>query len=102
MRGRVGQWVEEREGEREMERGWGRWKEREREYLFFLPLQIARDLQSFFPKVGISPLKLPVHGVSFRFDPINSFPGTEILDLYQVLHGKHAPVKFVLANLRYL
>ena len=25
--------------------------------------------------MGISPLKLPSQGVSFRFDPINSFPG---------------------------
>ena len=40
-----------------------------------LIFQIARDLQAYFPKVGISPLKLPNEGVSFRFDPINSFPG---------------------------
>lgn len=35
---------------------------------------IARDLQAYFPKVGVSPLKLPAQGVGFRFDPINSFP----------------------------
>ncbi len=31
----------------------------------------------FFPKVGISPLKLPEYGVSFRFDPITAFPGED-------------------------
>lgn len=37
-------------------------------------MMIAKDLYHFFPKVGITTLKLPKDGVCFKFDPINSFP----------------------------
>ena len=42
------------------------------------PLQIAKDLYHFFPKVGIATLKLPGDGLCFKFDPIHSFPGTSM------------------------
>eukprot|EP00731_Ephydatia_muelleri_P029069 Em0020g713a len=35
---------------------------------------IAKELFQLFPKVGVNSLKLSLHGVSFKFDPINSFP----------------------------
>ena len=38
-------------------------------------MQIAKELYHFFPKVGITTLKLPGDGLSFKFDPIHSFPG---------------------------
>lgn len=44
---------------------------------------IARDLQSYFAKVGVTPLKLEHHGICFKFDPVNSFPehSTSIEDI---------------------
>ncbi|CAI8044553.1 Pyridoxal-dependent decarboxylase domain-containing protein 1 [Geodia barretti] len=37
-------------------------------------MMIAKELYHFFPKVGITTLKLPGDGLCFKFDPIHSFP----------------------------
>ena len=44
-------------------------------YLHYPSMQIARDLQCYFAKVGVTPLKLEHCGICFKFDPVNSFPG---------------------------